>query len=220
MTTTSNTPTPKKKLRKTGFTLLLFITVFLAAYFGVRLSMAPFKPVTLSPHEQQEFDQKIEHIQRTQRAPAYHVRPLPLKPQRYQEPTGGQPIRFTEKELNSLIAQRTDLADKLAFDLSDDMLSARLRLPIDPDVPIFGGQTLNAKAGLTITSANGETEIILEGITVMGFPLPSAWIGNLKNIDLVAAAQQGNASPFWELLADGISQVKIEDGTIRFTLSE
>ncbi len=211
---------PKRNLRKAGFILLLFLTVFLAAYLGVRSSMAPFKPVTLSPREQQRFDQKIETIQRTRRAPTYTIQPLPLEPQRYTEPNASQPIHVTEKELNSLIAHRTDLADKLAFDLSNDMLSARLRIPVDPDIPIFGGQTLNAKAGLTITSQNGKTEIILQGITVMGFPLPSAWVGNLKNIDLVAAAQQGNASPFWELLADGVSHVKIEDGSIRFTLNE
>ena len=53
---------------------------------------------------------------------------------------------------------------------------------------------------------------------VMGVPLPNAWLGNVKNVDLVA--QYGESEGFWQALANGIDALKIEDEKLRIRLKE
>jgi hypothetical protein len=60
--------------------------------------------------------------------------------------------------------------------------------------------------------------IILRGISLWGVPLPSAWLGNMKNIDLVRefGADQG----FWQAVADGVEEISVAEGRLRIRLKE
>ncbi|MFA7593574.1 MAG: hypothetical protein WCY26_07530, partial [Thiohalobacteraceae bacterium] len=60
--------------------------------------------------------------------------------------------------------------------------------------------------------------VVLKGVSLMGVPLPNAWIGGLKNIDLVQefGAEQG----FWKAFADGVEDIRVEDGRLKITLKE
>ena len=42
---------------------------------------------------------------------------------------------------------------------------------------------------------------VLKGIRVWGVPLPKAWIGNMKNVDLVK--EFGGAGGFWQAFNGG-----------------
>ena len=55
-----------------------------------------------------------------------------------------------------LLAKNTDLADKVAIDLSPGLVSARILIPIDSDVPVIGGKTLRLKTGLSYSFAGGK----------------------------------------------------------------
>jgi len=52
----------------------------------------------------------------------------------------------------------------------------------------------------------------------MGVPVPNAWLGGLKNIDLIE--QYGSNDGFWKAFADGVDNINVEDGKIRIELKE
>jgi len=74
-----------------------------------------------------------------------------LRPEPYKEDATRREIGLSERELNALLAHNTDLAKKLAIDLSDDLASARLLIPVDPDFPFLGGRTLRVSAGVELS---------------------------------------------------------------------
>ena len=117
-----------------------------------------------------------------------------------------------------MLARNTDLAAKLAIDLSEDLASARLRLPLDEDLPFFGGKILKVSAGLEMSYRGQRPVVVLRGVSLWGVPIPNAWLGNMKNVDLVQ--EFGDHEGFWKSFADGIDEIKISDGQVRVRLKE
>jgi hypothetical protein len=60
--------------------------------------------------------------------------------------------------------------------------------------------------------------VILRGISVMGVPLPNAWLGGLKNIDLIQ--EFGSDPGFWRALAEGVASIQVRDGSLLVVLKE
>ncbi len=180
---------------------------------------AEFKPVVLSAEESQVLDAKLSRLESAQgRHDAVSGTASSLPPEAYSEAGARRDIALTEKELNALLANNTDLARKLAIDLSSDLLSVKLLLPLDEDFPVLGGKTLKVKAGVELAFAGGRPVVVLKGVSVMGVPVPNAWLGNMKNIDLVKEfGQQGG---FWAAFADGVDAVRVEDGRLSIRLKE
>jgi len=52
----------------------------------------------------------------------------------------------------------------------------------------------------------------------MGVPIPNAWLGNLKNVDLVE--QFGGRPGIWKAFADGIEFAQIHEGELKIKLKE
>lgn len=182
-----------------------------------------FKPVTLNQQEEQLLQQKLQRLDFGQRRGTRGNRPSsgsqqPLTPERYSEEGASREIALSEKELNALLASNTDLAQRLAIDLSDDLASAKLLVPLDPEFPILGGKTLKLTAGVEMRYSNGRPVIILKGLSIWGVPMPNAWLGNLKNIDLVQ--EFGNERGFWQAFADGVEEITVEEGRLRIKLKE
>ena len=125
---------------------------------------------------------------------------------------------MTERELNALLAKNTDLAQKLAIDLSDDLASAKLLVPLDPDFPFLGGKTLKVTAGVELRYSNKQPVVIIRGVSIWGVPIPNAWLGGIKNIDLVS--EFGMERGFWRILAAGVENIRIADGRLSVTLKE
>lgn len=186
-----------------------------------------FKTVTLSPAEERVLEDKLQVLGldlETGAKPAVEVDPAEfdrqgnLKPLRYSEEGARRDVSFSERELNALLANNTDLARKLAIKLSQDLVSARMLMPLDPDFPVLGGKTLRASAGVEMAYGEGRPVVILKGVSIWGVPVPNAWLGNIKNIDLVGefGADQG----FWKSFADGVQDIRVEDGQLRVQLKE
>jgi hypothetical protein len=175
-----------------------------------------FKPVQLSATEEQRLDAKLQRIG------VQRVRPAeprePLVPERYSEGGASREIRFTQRELNALIANDPELATRLAIHLSRDLASAKLLIDLDPDFPVIGGRTLRVTAGMELGVRDGRLRAVLKGVSVWGVPLPNAWLGNLKNTDLVA--EFGDAGGFWQAMRDGVESVDVRDGYLRVKLRE
>lgn len=121
----------------------------------------------------------------------------------------GGKFSFSEKEINALLANNTDLARKLAIDLSDDLVSAKLLINVDPDLPVLGGKIIRTRAGVELAYRNGRPVVVLKGISIMGAPLPNAWMGGIKNIDLVR--EFGDQQDFWKAFADGVEHIRVDE---------
>jgi len=204
------------------------ITVWLAKTY---LFPREFKPVELNDRETEALHSKLARFdpvpERSEEAPGKQredseaisgeKRP-PLTPERYDEAGAIREIRLSERELNALLAQNTNLAHKLAIDLSEDLASAKLLIPLDPEFPFFGGKTLKVAAGMELTYDDKHPVVMLKGVSIWGVPLPNAWLGNLKNVDLVK--EFGGEQGFWQSFADGVENIHVEEGTLAITLKE
>ena len=180
-----------------------------------------FEPVELNAREQSVLDEKIarfsgwtgiDSVQGASDTPAQAE-----QPEKYSESSEDRIIELSERELNALLANKTQLAQTLFIDLSDDLASGKLLIPLDQDFPIMGGKTLKITAGLTLEFANDRPVVILRGVSVMGVPLPNAWLGGVKNVDLVS---EFGDSGFWKAFAEGVAYIRVEDSQLVISLKE
>lgn len=187
-----------------------------------------FKPVELSAAEQHQLNGKL-------RALGYDPAPAPapaptgdqptpetdekwLRAERYSEAGAKREVSFSERELNAMVANNRDLAKKLAVDLGDNLVSARLLVPVDPDFPVLGGKTLRVSAGVEMAFRDAKPVVVLKGVSIMGVPIPNAWLGGLKNIDLIS--EFGDQDGFWKSFADGVENIRVEEGQLKIKLKE
>lgn len=203
------------------------LTVWLTARY---LFPREFQPVTLDAREKAALQAKIHRLDPAlpagpvSREPAVgraaNKRPpaIPLEPEPYSEEGARRKVTFTERELNALLANNTDLARKLAIDLSDSLASARLLVPLDPDLPFFGGKTLKVSAGLELRFAAGRPVVALRGVSLWGIPIPNAWLGGIKNLDLVK--EFGGQGGFWQAFAAGVEDIRVEQDRLTVKLRE
>lgn len=216
-------PESEKKSRW-GQNLIIVILVAAVAsaltYFLVTRYLFPrqFHPVELNSRETAALDAKLRRLDPMQRRTAEAKGTESLKPERYDESGAGREISFTNREINALLATNTDLARKLAIDLSEDMASAKLLIPLDPDLPFFGGKTLKVTAGLELRYVNQKPVVALKGVSIWGVPLPNAWLGGIKNVDLIQ--EFGMEKGFWNTFAAGVEHIKISDGRLTLKLKE
>jgi hypothetical protein len=178
-------------------------------------------PVRLSDREAAVLEQKLERIDPTARRaadPAAGAAGGTLQPERYSEAGAQREISFSTREVNALVAKNNDLAQRFAIDLSKNMASAKLLIPLDPDFPILGGNTLKVTAGLELRHVGSKPVVALTGVSVWGVPIPNAWLGGLKHVDLVG--EFGGDPGFWSSLAAGIEDIRVDDGKITIKLKE
>jgi len=221
--------TPRGRFDWLHVSLLVLLTVLvtvIATVWAVKTYLFPseFTPVTLSQKEQQVLEHKLDWLggfapSHPVNHPAKTRQNLPvLKPESYSEKGARREVKFTEKEINALLANNTDLARKVAIDLSDDLVSAKLLIPVDPDFPVLGGKIIRARAGLELAYRNARPVVVLKGISIMGVPLPNAWLGGIKNVDLIH--EFGESKGFWKAFADGVDHIEVDDGKLTVKLRE
>ena len=210
--------------------LFVLIAILITAgtcywFFKTFISPSNFEPVALSSKEQVQLDSKLQQLginprdlfSRTESENQFDSEGR-LVPKEYVENPEKRNIQMSERELNAIVASNSDIAKRLAIDLSDDLASAKLLIPVDPDFPMLGGKTLRVNAGLEIAYRNELPVVILRGVSIMGVPIPNAWLGNLKNVDLVE--QFGTDPGFWSSFSDGVDLIEIDDGQLHIKLRE
>ncbi len=236
---TSSEPKTRSSWGRTWFLVLFAAAVACAlTYFLVTRMMFPqsFHPVELSSKEAAALEAKLRDLEPMQRRAAVEPEPTPgdpasgrhapvparkmepLQPERYDESQATREISFSTREINALLARNTDLARKVAIDLSEDMASAKVLIPLDPDLPLLGGRTLKVTAGLELRYADQRPVIALKGVSIWGVPLPNAWLGGVKNVDLIQ--EFGMEKGFWNTLAAGVEYVRVSDGRLTLKLKE
>lgn len=218
--------------QKPGFSGMQVLGIVLASVciaivgtaFAIKLYLfpSPFTPVELSHKETQVLAAKLDKFegfgnQATTKNSDYNKKGT-LTPEKYSEEGVSRDINFTERELNAMVAKNTDLAEKMAIDLAENMVSIKLLIPLDPDFPMLGGKTLKVKAGAELAYRNGRPVVKLKGISLMGVPMPNAWLGGIKNIDLIS--EFGTDEGFWKTFADGVDSISVVEGFLKIQLKE
>ena len=209
--------------------IMLLVVLATAAFsfwvFRTYIQPADFKPVELSVKEQSKLDGKLRSLGLEPRdllpdAPREDQFDSEgrLQPEQYREDAQMRSIRMSERELNALLASNPDLARRFAVDLSNDLASAKLLVPVDPDFPVMAGKTLRVNAGIELAYADGRPIVKLRGVSVMGVPIPNAWLGNLKNVDLVE--QFGSGPGLWKSFSQGVELIEVRDGELHIELKE
>ena len=192
-----------------------------------------FKPVQLSSSEEAVLSRKLDALS------AFDVSPEDdksentelriesnqvdsvtdnMQPEIYSEDNSKRRIELTERELNALLAENTDLAEQVVIDLTDNLASVKLLVDLDPDFPFLGGKTLKVSSGTELSYSSNRPVVVMKGVSVWGVPIPNAWLGGLKNIDLVKEFGAGDG--FWKSFADGIEDIRVEDGKLLIQLAE
>lgn len=188
------------------------------------LFSAMFDPTRLSVAEQQVLDAKMAQLLHTADAgssaspTSLPTTDTPLEAEPYTESGANREIRLTEREVNALLARDPEMAKRMAVDLADDLLSVKLVVPLNKEMPLVGGKMLKLNFGLALSYANGKPVVAMRGISVGGIPLPSAWWGDIKNTNLVE--EFGGSGGFWDQFAKGVKDLKIQEGELHVTLKE
>ncbi len=214
---------------KSGFSGIQLVLVVLAAivvtigvtFFFIRLYIFPaeFEPVTLSAQEEQQLDRKLRHLGWQRKTPLRDTRDSsPLEPEAYTESDKVREITLSEKELNAIVGSNSEYSRRVAIDLANDLASAKILIPIPRDFPIMAGRILRVNAGLEVRLSDTRKPVIaLKGVSVMGVPIPNAWLGKLKNVDLV---DEFGDRGFWKAFAEGIEDLHVRDGELYVKLRE
>jgi len=206
-------------LRTLGIMLITIIisvaaTLFIASHY---LFPKKFDPVELNQREEGRLNKKLKQFGLPSFSDSDNTTNK-LEPVPYSEVGAKREVSFTEKELNAMLAKNTDLADKAVIDLADNLASVYVLMPLDPDFPILGGKTLKLNAGAELAFANGRPIVKLKGVSLWGVPMPNAWLGNLKNVDLVK--EFGGDEGFWKSFADGVEDIHVAEGRLVVKLKE
>jgi hypothetical protein len=176
------------------------------------------KQVELTRQEQIELDRKLGYLGIERQPVDGRANDNRALPEPYTEEGAPREIELSERELNSLFARDPELGSRIAIDLAPDLVSLNALVPVPEDFPIMPGKMVRVRAGAEFSFDGSRPVLILKGVSIMGVPLPNAWLGNLKNIDLIA--DSGNEAGFWRAFADGVEYVQVEDGRLRVTLRE
>ena len=183
-----------------------------------------FEPTRLSVAEQQVLDDKMApllHVANANSSGSPSFLPTsatPLEPEPYSEIGANRDIRLTEREVNALLAKDSEMAKHMAVDLANDLVSVKLVVPVNDEMPLVGGKMLKINFGLALSYADGKPVVAMRGISIGGIPLPGAWWGDIKNINLVE--EFGGSGGFWDQFAKGVKDMKIQEGHLRITLKE
>ncbi len=222
------TETEKKSERKgfsglkvLGIVVLTVIVTILVGWWVVRTYVFPsqFRPVALNTVEMQVLDDKLERLGIGEGAVRVNERGEEVAvPVPYSEADADRDVFLTERELNGLIAKDPELGSRVAIDLADDLASVVVLIPIPEDFPFMPGRTLRVRSGAEVAFRDGRPVVALKGVSVMGVPVPNAWLGDLKDVDLVQ--RFGGRDGIWTAFASGVEGLAIEEGRLHIRLRE
>ncbi|MEC4725101.1 arginine N-succinyltransferase [Shewanella sp. D64] len=223
-----------------GVKVLLIVLLTMLFSVGITIFVirtyifpAELTPVTLNDKEELKLDNKLRQLgwlpdtnvssktsaqselkneSRTASIPASKSKVGELTPEAYREFDGDRQVIFSEKEVNSMIGNNPDFARRVAIDFSDNLASAKILVPIPEDFPFMAGEILRVNAGIDIHLDQSRRPVVaLVGVSLMGVPIPNAWLGNMKRVNLVG---EFGDSGFWNTFADGVEELQVRDGEL------
>jgi len=207
MTETAQPPAlPARKISPLVIVLVIFAVIVIALAGLYWWNNRPIQPVLLSSQEKVVVEAKMDALQN----PANPAEPTYEK--------GSKEIILTERELNGLLNENTALGKAVKFELATNAILARVDTDLDPDLPIFGGKRLKARARFLVSEVPGQASFILDDVTVWGISLPNDWLGGLKGRDLLGEVLAGGQTTSGKF--PGVEEFKVEAGQLKIRLAE
>lgn len=201
---------------------------------------AHINPTVLSDKEKVVLNEKLERIQTASNAAHIPLDPststelneVKLLPPVDQELLQRQQDEFlrqqemerrtltlSSRELNAMLNYQTDFGQTFRIDFKPGYLDIQCVIPVPEDVAVLGGKTLRGSVDVGISKLpEGKLALIVRDVTVCGLPMPNAWLGNIKNQNLIE--QFGSENEILKIFADGIEHIEIVDGQMRVRLAE
>ena len=213
-------PPPAKKRRwflyGCGSLLALVLLIVLTVVITIWWIQRPIKPVVLSAKEKATVEEKLQRLNAGSTGASAgergsQVTIAPWKPEHTYTP-GGKTLQLTEREINGLLHQNTDLGDSVRIEFARDAVNAYVAVPIPKDFPVFGGRIFRARANFGLSIGNGGVPYAsLQDVTIYGLSLPKAWLGGIKGQNLLdKAVGERNGSP----ILQGIKSLRVEPGAL------
>ncbi|GHC48845.1 hypothetical protein AAFN60_13605 [Roseibacillus persicicus] len=161
----------------------------------------PIQATILTAPEKAAVEQKLAAVEQEPSDPEY----VP----------GGKEIILTERELNGLLHENTNMGDQLKLELARDAVHARLSADIPEDFPIMAGKKLKGKARFVVKSETGAPALILDDLTIWGISLPNAWLGELKGQNLLGNVISSDGGSL-----AGVEDISVSNGQLVIKLAE
>jgi hypothetical protein len=210
--------------------LVVVLTSFLTVLWVRHNTHADaFEPVVLTQQEQQVFEEKVRILSPRDGDDEREARPpprespdfvIPVEPEAEPEEEDfiRKPVVITEREINALFGSHAELAETVYITLRKDTIQLKVNHPVTVDVPVLGGKTirLNVRAGLQYH--DGVLDVRIRNVAVGGVPVPNAWLGGMKNVNLVE--EFAGDDEVIRALAAGIETLEVQDGQIVFVPAE
>jgi hypothetical protein len=228
----TTSPKPKRQFGCGQVIIIMLLTGLVSAggmfWWAKRYFYAKeLAPVALSTEETQQLDRKLQRLEKAAMGGDFPEAPSEGQvldnadqdpnAEAYSEVGANREIELSERELNALIAKNDpDAAKHFAVDLSKDLVSLKVIVPVDDDAPIVGGRTIRIKMGVGAKYDAGKLQLVLRGISLGGIPMPSAWLGDLKGKDFIQ--EFGENGGFWKQFSDGIEHLEVLNGRIKVKL--
>jgi hypothetical protein len=235
-----NTPTPQlpaepKRAGMSTLKLLLiilccmFVTAMVAIggciwWFNHYFNPKPHQPVQLTQPEQQQLDAKLTAFSAKLPPPAAPTdtpapvmaegMPAPLDPE-----MSKRTLLLTEREMNSYLAKQ-NLGDKVKVQFGQGIISANVILQAPADFPFIAGQKIRLDFNFTASASGTDKRLglVMDDVSVGGIPLPNAWLGDLKGIDIIEQRLKNDRA--FKRFLDGINTLEIKDGQMRVILNK
>ncbi len=170
---------------------------------------SPFAPVALSATEQSALDQKLEVLKQSGAAEAAPVDPEIAK----------RTLTITDREINAFLEQQ-GLGEQVKVGLHNGGGTATFLLPMSSDGVPGSGPTLRISVSLGAKmDQNKKFALSISDVSVGGVPLPNAWLGNMKGLNMLADAPISD-DPALKAFAAGIRDFSIRAGQLSVVLNE
>lgn len=166
------------------------------------------KPVALTQTEQADLNSKLQVL--GQQAPTA----APVDPE-----IAKRTLTISEREINAFLSEQ-GLGEQVKVEFTQGGAAATVLVPVEKDAPLIGGTTLRLRFafGAKMDSSK-HFAFSLNDISVGGVPMPNAWLGNLKGLNLLAESPLQSDPAVKGFLA-GIRDFKIDSGVMRIVLNE
>jgi hypothetical protein len=217
-------PVPKRRrwlLIGCGGLLALMLIIVATVAITIWWIQRPIKPVVLSAAEKKVVEEKIDQLSGTTTNSSATTSRSELAQKA--EPTnrytaGSRELRLTERELNGLLNENTELGQTVRLELDKDAVNAYLAVPIPKDFPIGGGKMFRARGRFRVSLGQDEKPFaVLEDVTVFGLSLPKDWLGGIKGENLLAdAVGEHNGKP----ILRGVKSFHVVPGALVLEVQE
>lgn len=159
--------------------VLLIVCFFLVWYFGTRMVVARFTSATPVVLPATELPADDERAVRDKLSAVYSAF----------ESGEATTLELTAPELNALLAENTELKNRIHVEFEGKNLRGRVSLPLDgTGFERLRGRWLNGDAVLSLTTGGGEVRMSVVSLAVNGQDLPGFVIEELSRQNLVEQA--------------------------------